>query len=79
MQKVFKMLPIEDQIEILKEAILSVTVATEEEAKNEATEVILYLQRQGLEINYMQSSHSLMRCLYKELSRNNYSAHFIFS
>lgn len=47
------MLPIEDQIETLKQAILSVTVATEEEAKNEATEVILYLQRQGLEINYV--------------------------
>lgn len=47
------MLPIEDQIEILKEAILSVTVATEEEAKNEATEVVLYLQRQGLEIDYV--------------------------
>ena len=47
------MLPIEDQIEILKEAILSVTVATETEAKNEATEVVLYLNRQGLEINYI--------------------------
>lgn len=47
------MLPIEDQIEILKEAILSVTVATEQEAKNEATEVILFLNRQGLEIDYM--------------------------
>lgn len=47
------MLPTEDQIEILKDAILSITVATEEEAKNEATEVILYLQRQGLEIDYM--------------------------
>ena len=47
------MLPIEDQIEILKEAILSVTVATNEEARNEATEVILYLQRQGLGIDYI--------------------------
>lgn len=47
------MLPIEDQIEILKEAILSVTVATEEEAKNEATEVILYLNRSGLQLDYM--------------------------
>lgn len=46
------MLPQENQIELLKEAILSVTVATEEEAKNEATEVILYLHRQGLEIDY---------------------------
>ena len=48
-----RMLPIEDQIEILKEAILSVTVATDEEAKNEATEVVLYLNRQGLEIYYI--------------------------
>lgn len=47
------MLPIEDQIEVLKEAILSVTVATKEEAKNKATEVVLYLKRKGLEIDYM--------------------------
>lgn len=46
------MLPLEDQIEILKDAILSVTVATDEEAKNEATEVMLYLNRQGIEITY---------------------------
>lgn len=46
------MLPIEDQIEILKEAILSVTVAQEQEAYNEAYEVIHYLNRQGIEITY---------------------------
>ena len=46
------MLPLEDLIEILKDAILSVTVATDEEAKNEATEVMLYLNRQGIEITY---------------------------
>lgn len=46
------MLPIEDQIEILKDAILSVTVATREEAKNEARELVLFLQRSGLEITY---------------------------
>ena len=46
------MLPIEDQIQILKEAILSVTVATEEQAYNEAYEVIYYLNRSGLQLEY---------------------------
>ena len=46
------MLPIEDQIEILKEAILSVTVAQEQEAYNEAYEVVHYLDRSGLQIEY---------------------------
>ena len=46
------MLPIEDQIEILKEAILAVTVAQEQEAYNEAYEVVHYLNRNGLQIEY---------------------------
>ena len=46
------MLPIEDQIEILKQAILSVTVATEEQAYNEAYEVVHYLNRSGLQLEY---------------------------
>ena len=53
MEKKDKMLPTEDQIEILKEAILSVTVATEQEAYNEAYEVVHYLNRKGLEIDYI--------------------------
>ena len=46
------MLPIEDQIEILKDAILATTVATNTEAYNEAYKVMHYLDRQGLEITY---------------------------
>lgn len=46
------MLPIEDQIEILADAIVTCTVATREEAFNEAYEVVHYLDRQGLEIIY---------------------------
>lgn len=42
------MLPIEDQIEIQKEAIVSVTVAQEQEAY----EVAHYLNRKGLQIEY---------------------------
>lgn len=45
-------LPIEDQIEILKDAILSTTVATDREAYNEAYEVVHYLNRKGIEITY---------------------------
>lgn len=48
MKKDNKILPIEDQIEILKEAILSVTVAQEQEAY----EVVHYLNRSGLQIEY---------------------------